>query len=213
MTLRLPLGGAVAILLTLAVGCTTFSLSEQSGDLAVTSHPRARDAALVVLPFAFAPEDPEDASRLTKHDLASWQRILTAGLDRTNLLESVVAAPGGGAPATGDYALGGRITRFQFRKSWVPTLIPIHLSLSFLTFTGYTLFGGPTAATVVHFSVDFQLEDLRSGEIIHSFEEDFASTRRINVYSEAAENPYENPNLVFSKVVDSAAAKITSALP
>jgi hypothetical protein len=151
MTFRLPLGGAVAILLTLAVGCTTFSLSEQSGDLAVTSHPRARDAALVVLPFPFSPEDPDDAGQLTEHDLASWQRILTAGLDQTNILESVVAAPGGGAPATGDYALGGRITRFQFRKSWVPTLIPIHLSLSFLTFTGYTLFGGSTAATVVRF--------------------------------------------------------------
>jgi hypothetical protein len=213
MTFRSPPVGAIAILLTLAVGCSTFSLSEQSGDLAVTSHPRARDAALVVLPFAFAPEDPDDAGRLTEDDLARWQGILAAGLDRTNILESVVAAPGGGTPPAGDYALGGRITRFQFRKSWVPTLIPIHLSLSFLTFTGYTLFGGSTAETVVHFSVAFELEDLRSGELIHSFEEDFASTRKINVYSEAAKNPYENPNLAFSEVVDSAAVKIASAFP
>jgi hypothetical protein len=213
MTFRSPLVGAAAILLTLAVGCSTFSLHEQSGDLAVTSHSRARDATLVVLPFAFDPEDPDDAGRLTEDDLARWQGILAAGLDRTNILESVVAAPGGGSPPAGDYALGGRITRFQFRKSWVPTLIPIHLGASFLTFTGYTLFGGPTAETVVHFTVDFELEDLRSGELIHSFEEDFASTRKINVYSEAAENPYENPNLAFSEVVDSAAAKIARALP
>jgi hypothetical protein len=213
MTFRLPPAGAVAILLTFAVGCSTFSLSEQSGDLLVASHPRARDATLVVRPFAFAPADPDDAGRVTERDLARWQQILAAGLERTNLLESVVAAPGDGAPATGDYALGGRITRFEFRKSWVPTLIPIHLGLALLTFTGYTLFGGPTAATVVRFSVEFELEDLRSGELIRSFEEDFASARKINVYSVAAENPFENPNLVFSKVVDSAAAEIASALP
>jgi hypothetical protein len=109
--------------------------------------------------------------------------------------------------------LGGRITRFRFQKNWIPTLISIHLSLSFLTFTGYTLFGDATAATAVHFSVDFELKDVRSGELIHSFEEGFTSTRKINVYSEAAENPYENPNLVFSKLVDSAATKIASALP
>ena len=213
MTLRLPLVGAVAVLLTLAVGCSTFSLSEQSGDLAVPEHRRARDAALVVLPFAFAPEDPDDAGRLTEHDLARWQRMLAAGLDQTNILESVVVASGGGAPPAGDYTISGRITRFRFQKSWIPTLIPIHVSLSFLTFTGYTLFGGATAATVVRFSVDFEVTEVRSGELIQSFEEDFSSIRKINVYSEAAENPYENPNLVFSKVVDSAATEVASLFP
>jgi hypothetical protein len=213
MTFRFPLAEAVAVLLTLAVGCSTLSLSEQSGSLAVPEHPRARDAALVVLPFAFTPEDPDDAGRLTEHDLARWQTMLAAGLDQTNILESVVAASSSGTPPAGDYALGGRITRFQFRKSWVPTFFPIHLSLSFLTFTGYTLFGGSTAATVVRFSVDFELTDARSGELIRPFQEDFTSARKINVYSEAAENPYENPNLVFSKIVDSAATKIASALP
>jgi len=213
MTLRLPPAGAVAVLLTLAVGCSTFSLSEQSGDLAVPKHRRARDAALVVLPFAFEPEDPDDAGRLTEHDLARWQRMLAAGLDQTNILESVVVASGGGAPPAGDYTISGRITRFRFQKSWIPTLIPIHVSLSFLTFTGYTLFGGATAATVVRFTVDFELTDVRSGRLIQQFEEDFTSTRKINVYSEAAEDPYENPNLVFSKVVDSAATKIANVFP
>jgi hypothetical protein len=213
MTFQFHWSGAVAVLLTLAVGCSTFSLSEQSGYPAVPEHPRARDAVLVVLPFAFAPEDPDDAGRLTEHDLARWQSLLTAGLDQTNILESVVAASSGGPPPAGDYALDGRITRFRFRKSWIPTFFPIHLTLSFLTFTGYTLFGGATAATVVRFTVDFELTDVRSGELIHSFEEDFASTGKINVYSEAAENPYENPNLVFSKVVDSVATKIAGALP
>jgi hypothetical protein len=167
----------------------------------------------VVLPFAFAPEDPDDAGRLTERDLAAWQAMLAAGLDRANILESIVAASGSGAPPAGDYSIGGRITRFQFQKRWVPTLIPIHLSLSMLTFTGYTLLGGATAATVVHFTADFELTDVRSGELIHSFEEDFSSTRKINVYSVAAEDPYENPSLVFSKVVASAATKIASALP
>jgi hypothetical protein len=213
MTFRLPLVGAVAVLLTLAVGCSTFRLADHSGPLALQEHPRAREASLVVLPFAFAPEDPDEAGRLTEDDLARWQRILAAGLDQTNILESVVVASGAEAPPAGDYTIDGRITRFWFQKNWIPTLIPIHLSLSFLTFTGYTLFGGATAATAVHFSVDFELTDVRSGEFIHSFEESFTSTCKINIYSEAAENPYENPNLVFSKLVDSAATKIASALP
>jgi len=213
MTFRSPLVGTAAVLLTLAVGCSTFTLADHSGHLAVPEHPRARDASLVVLPFAFAPEDPDDAGRLTERDLAGWQRMLAAGLDQANILESVVAASGTGAPPAGDYTIGGRITRFRFQKSWIPTLIPIHVSLSFLTFTGYTLFGGATAATVVRFSANFELTDVRTGRLVHSFEEDFASTRKINVYSEAAENPYENPSLVFSKVVDSAAAKIAIALP
>jgi hypothetical protein len=213
MTFRLPLVGAVPVLLTLAVGCSTFTLADHSDPLAVPEHPRARDAALVVLPFAFVPEDPDDAGRLTEHDLARWQRVLAAGLDQTNILESVVVASEGGAPPAGDYTIGGRITRFRFQKNWIPTFIPIHLSLSFLTFTGHTLFGGATAATVVRFTVDFELTDVRSGALIHSFEEDFTSTRKINVYSEAAQNPYENPSLVFSKVVDSAAAQIASSLP
>jgi hypothetical protein len=132
---------------------------------------------------------------------------------QTNILEFVVVASGGGAPPAGDYTIGGRITRFRFQKSWIPTFIPIHLTLSFLTFTGYTLFGGATAATVVRFTVDFELTDVRSGGLIQSFEEDFSSIRKINVYSEAAENPYENPNLVFSKVIDSAATKIAAAFP
>lgn len=213
MTFRFPLVGVVAVLLALAVGCSTFTLADHSGPLAVPEHPRARDASLVVLPFAFVPEDPADAGRLTEDDLARWQRLLAAGLDQTNILESVVVASGAETPPAGDYTIGGRITRFRFQKNWIPTLIPIHLSLSFLTFTGYTLFGGATAATVVHFTVGFELKDVRSGELIHSFEEGFTSTRKINVYSEAAENPYENPNLVFSKLIDSAATKIASALP
>jgi hypothetical protein len=201
------------VLLSLAVGCSTFSLSEQSGYLAVPKHRRAQDAALVVLPFAFAPEDPDDADRLTERDLVKWQQMLASGLDQTNIVGSVATVPAGEVPASGDYALGGRITRFRFQKNWVPTFFPIHLGLSFFTFTGYTLFGGPTTATVVRFAVEFELTDARSGELIRSFSENFTSTRAVNIYSKGSENPYDNPNLVFSKVVDSAATKIASALP
>ena len=62
--------------------------------------------------------------------------------------------------------LDGRITEFWFYKNWVPTLFPIHLGMSFLTFTGYTLFGGPTSATIVRFTVHFELRSAGSGEVI-----------------------------------------------
>ena len=127
MKFRFPLVWAVAVLLTLAVGCSTFTLADHSGPLAVPEHPRARDASAVVLPFVFAPEDPDDAGRLTEGDLARWQRMLAAGLDQANILESVAVASGAESRSAGDFAIGGRITRFRFQKSWIPTLIPIHL--------------------------------------------------------------------------------------
>jgi hypothetical protein len=194
-------------------GCTSFSLREQSGVLPIQKQRRASDASLFVAPFAYEPEDPKDADDLTPADLTTWQRLLVAGIDQANVFARVEAAPEGGAPPAGDFVLSGRITRFWFEKNWVPTFFPIHLGLSFFTFTGYTLFGGPTTATVVRFSVEFHLQRADTGEEIVAFDENFRSTRAVNIYSTGAENPYDNPNLVFAQVIGSAATRIAAALP
>jgi hypothetical protein len=138
---------------------------------------------------------------------------VVAGIDQSNIFARVEISSEAGAPAGADFLLGGRITRFWFEKNWVPTFFPIHLGLSFFTFTGYTLFGGPTTATVVRFSVEFHLQRADTGEEIAVFDENYRSTRAVNIYSKGAENPYDNPNLVFAQVIGSAATRIAAALP
>lgn len=210
--LRRPMGLLLAAALLLA-GCSSFALREQSGVLPIQKQRRASEAALLVMPFSYAPEDPKDADDLTPADLLLWRRLVASGIDQSNIFATVAAAPESGARPPADYLLSGRITRFRFEKNWVPTFFPIHLGLSFFTFTAYTLFGGPTTATIVRFSTEFQLQRADTGEEIVTFDENFRSTRAVNVYSGGAENPYDNPNLVFAKVIESAAIKIAAALP
>jgi hypothetical protein len=194
-------------------GCTTFRLREQSGVLAVAKQRRASEETLHVMPFPYAPEDADEAGELTPEDLARWQEVLTSGIDQANVFASVApAATDGSTPASG-YVLAGRITEFRFQKNWVPTLFPIHLGMSFLTFTGYTLFGGPTTTTIVRFKVHFELRRAGSSEVMTAFDENYRSTRAVNIYSKGAENPYDNPNLVFANVITAAVMRIAAALP
>jgi hypothetical protein len=188
-------------------------LREQTGVLAVGKQRRASEATLLVMPFPYAPEDPKDASDLTPDDLARWQQLLASGIDQSDIFAVVDVAPAGGAAPADGYVLSGRITRFSFQKNWVPTFFPIHLGLSFLTFTGYTLFGGPTTATVVRFAVHFEVRSAGSGGEVVAFDENYRSSRAVNIYSKGVENPYDNPNLVFAQVITSAAMKIAASLP
>lgn len=207
-----------ALLLLLAVpiaaaGCTSFQLREQEGVLPIGKQRRASEDTLYVMPFPYQPEDPKDASDLTQEDLSRWYELLVSGIDQANIFAVVEAAPANGAPPASGYTLDGHITEFWFYKNWVPTLFPIHLGMSFLTFTGYTLFGGPTSATIVRFNVHFELKRAGSAEVITSFDENYRSTRALNVYTKGSENPYDNPNLVFAQVITSATMKVAAALP
>ncbi len=193
--------------------CSTFSLSEQSGALPIEKQRRVTGESLAVLPFSFEPPDPDDASDLGADDLAKWQSLLVAGLDQTDVFARVVYASDEESARSCDYVLDGRITNFRFQKNWVPTFFPLHLALSFFTFSGYTLFGGPVVATIVRFNVKFELRRTGSDEVIASFDKSYHSSRAVNIYSKAAENPYNNPNLVFADIIKSAAMTIAVALP
>jgi len=194
-------------------GCSTFSLTDQSGALPIEKQRRVTGESLAVLPFSFAPADPDDASDLSAADLAKWQSLLVAGLDQTNIFARVLHASDEESARSCDYVLDGRITNFRFDKNWVPVFFPLHLALSFFTFSGYTLFGGPVVATVVRFNVEFELRRAGSDEVIASFEKSYRSNRAVNIYSKAIENPYNNPNLVFADIIKSAAMTIAVALP
>jgi hypothetical protein len=208
--------GLVALTLAVAIGpagCVGFSLREQSGVLPIQKQRRASEGTLLVTPFPYEPPNPKDASDLTPEDLEVWQQLLVSGIDQSNVFAKVEAAPAQGSPPAADFVLSGRITRFRFQKNWVPTFFPIHLGLSFFTFTAYTLFGGPTTATIVRFTVDFHLERADTGQEILAFDQNYRSTRAVNVYSKGVDNPYDNPNLVFAQVIGTAATRIAAALP
>ncbi len=193
-------------------GCATYHLSNQSGILPIQKQRNATEETLAVCPFTYEPQKSSD-TELDSLDLQQWQSIVVTGLNQANIFADVVPCTGDEVPAAARYVLNGRITRFRFQKNWVPTFFPIHLGLSFFTFTGYTLFGGPTTMTIVRFSVDFELREVGSDEIILSWNKNYRSTRAVNIYTKGSENPYDNPNLVFAETLGSAAISIAAALP
>ncbi len=193
------------VLLVFLSGCTSFSLSKQSGPLAISRHEQATEKTLAVLRFEF-----EDDTIAAFEDRAKWQQILAAGLGQSNVFETVREASVLD-PEFDGYVLTGKVRRFTFEKNWVPTFFPFHVALSFFTLGGYTIFGGPTTGTAVRITVDFQLEDA-DGRPITAFTENYASTRAVNIYTSDAKNPYDNPNLALSRMIDSTAAHLAAAL-
>ena len=176
--------------------CTTFSLAEHSGPLPIVKHRRAQDLTAVVVPFSYEPSDPEETDALTDADLAS-----------------VVVADASSIPPGTRYLITGSITKFNFQKNWVPTLFPLHIAASLFTFTAFTWLAGPTSVTDVDFGVRVSVVDLDTGQTIATFEEHFEDVSPVNIYTSGTGNPYNNPSLVFSKVVESLATRIAAALP
>jgi hypothetical protein len=61
--------------------------------------------------------------------------------------------------------------------------------------------------------VHFEVRSAGSGEELVAFDENYRSSRAVNIYSKGGENPYDNPNLVLAQVITSAAMKIAASLP
>jgi hypothetical protein len=158
-------------------------------------------------------EESDDGPKLTAAELSAWQGLLAAAIAESKIFASVEIASEGRMPSADDYILGSRITRFRFQKRWVPTLFPFHIALSLFTMSMYTMFGGPTSATSVEFAARFELRRAGSGHVMADFSESYRLGRLLNVISDPARNPYDNPNLVFAQIINSAVAKIVEVLP
>lgn len=211
MKLRiLSLFFAIPVFLT---GCSSFNLAEHSGDLPVKKQRRAKDVTAMVKPFDYSPIESDEGDLMVKEDLLRWQHILADGLNRSNVMTEVVSLNGEKPPENVAYIIDGKVKRFYFKKNWVPTFFPLHLAASFFTLTGYTWLAGPTTVTKVDFQVEVQLKDAKSGEVVKTFTEQFQDTSSMNIYSKDTNNPYGNPSMVFSRVIDSLAGDIAAALP
>jgi hypothetical protein len=206
---------ALLSILTLLIaipGCSTFHLSEQTGFLPMQKQRGATDEILAVCGFTHEVLDSGD-NPLEALDLQKWQSVVVMGMNQANIFADVVSCSGEEIPELASYVLSGRIERFRFQKNWVPTFFPLHLGLSLFTWTGYTLFGGPTTMTIVRFAVKFELRKVDTNELVLTLDKNYRSTRAVNVYSKGVENPYDNPNLVFAEVLGSVAMSIALALP
>ncbi len=215
---KLAMGNAFtrAVLVGIAaalVGCSTFALSEQQTPLNVTKHRRATERSVAVLPFTYQPTDADEIDKVSQADLDQWQVIFAEGIDRSNLFGEVLLVRSGQRVPTTSYLIDGEITKFNFQKNWVPTLFPLHVGLSFFTFTAYTWLAGPTTITDVDFGIRIHLRDARTAEPLGTFIEFFEDTSAQNIYSKGVNNPYDNPSLVFSEIVDRLSAKVALALP
>jgi len=193
-------------------GCATFDLSKQTGVLPIQKQREATSETLAVCGFRYEPQKSNDTP-LDAMDLQKWQSMVVAGIDQASIFGKVVSCSGDEIPAAASYVLDGRITRFRFQKNWVPMFFPLHLGLSFFTFTGYTLFGGPTTMTIVRFAVEFELRKVDTNEVVLSLNKNYRSTRAVNIYSKSIGNPYSNPNMVFAEILGESAMAIAAALP
>lgn len=203
------------ILMVLSVflsSCSSFSLSEQPGTLSIKKQRRAKDATLIVKSFTYEPVDKGD-DEMAPQDIVKWQELLAQGIDQSNIFTEVVMEKGDRVSDKTAYSVDGKITRYYFKKNWVPTFFPLHLGASFFTLTIYTWLAGPTTVTKVDFEVQVDLKESKSGTLIKSFTERFQDTSAMNVYSKDTNNPYGNPGIVLSKVIDSLASDMAVALP
>ncbi len=206
---------ALLLFLTLLItipGCATFHLAEHTDLLSLQRQRGVTSETLAVCEFRYEPQESKDTP-LDAPDLKKWQSMVVFGLNQTTIFGDVVACSNEEIPSAASYVLNGRITRFRFQKNWVPTFFPVHLGMSFLTFSGYTLFGGPVTFTIARFAVEFELRRVDTDEIVVAFDRSYDSRRAVNIYSRGRENPYSNPNLVFSEVLQSAAIEMALALP
>jgi len=192
--------------------CSSFSLSEYPGNLSVKKQRRAKDATLAVKSFTYDPVE-KDADKLTPEDMMKWQELLTRGIDQSNIFTEVIMENGDRASDKTAYSVDGKITRYYFKKNWVPTFFPLHLAASFFTLTGYTWLAGPTTVTKVDFEVQVDLKESKSGALIKSFTERFQDTSALNIYSKDINSPYGNPGIVLTKVIDSLTSDMAAALP
>lgn len=196
-----------------SAGCSSVGLSEHHTPLTVAKRERVSDGFCAILPFSFSPNDPKDVGDLSSSDLGRWQEMLADALDRTNIFAEVVASKSGTLPENAAYSIGGHITEHEFQKNWIPTFFPLHVGLSVLSFTLYTWIGWPTTVTDVSFGIRVELKDVAADRIIGTFEERFRDTSTLNIYSKGMKNPYENPGLAYTHVVDQLATKIALAIP
>src|SRR5688572_17583900 len=120
MTTHKKLIAFVTLSLSL-LSCSSFNLSEHQGSLSVKKQRRAKDVICVVKPFTYNPSESGEEDLMSAPDLQRWQEMLADGLNQSNIVAEVVAQNGDHIQENAAYVIDGKVTRFYFKKNWVPT--------------------------------------------------------------------------------------------
>jgi hypothetical protein len=76
----------------------------------------------------------------------------------------------------------------------------------------YIWAAGPTTSTKVNLEYFASIKDAKTGKVIISVPETFASTDVMTIYSRDTENPYGNPGLALTPTLNDVAVKFAEAL-
>lgn len=194
-------------------GCSHIHLADQSPQINVTKLSQSTASVCGVAPFGFEPTDKDQADAMTSADLAKWHKIYFDAVNLSDICkETIKLDSSNNIHQNIDYLIDGKITDFYFKKNWVPVFFPLHIGISFFTLGLYTLAAGPTTTTKVSFKYVVNLKDAKSGAIINTIQKSYESTDPLNIYSSDTKNPYGNPSIAISPLVDHSLVMLAEAI-
>jgi len=206
-------GTAALMLPVFLSSCAAFHLADRAPQVNVSKLKQATKAVCGVAPFTYEPTDRGETKLMTAPDLARWHQMYFDAVNLADICAETVKVESATAiPKKVDYLIDGKISNFYFKKNWVPMLFPLHIGLSFITLTIYTWTAGPTTSTRVNFEFTTRLKDAKTGAIVATIPESFKSTDVMTVYSSDTNNPYGNPGIAFTPLINDSTTKLAEAL-
>jgi hypothetical protein len=175
--------------------CSSYHLSESTPAVTINKLKHEASSVCGIAPFNYQPVDTSDQDLMTQQDLAKWNDMFFQNINLSDICAETIRIDKVHHPTNIDYIIDGTLKKFYFKKNWVPMLFPLHIAISFFTLSIYTWAAGPTTSTKVNLEYFANIKDAKTGKVILSVPETFASTDVMTIYSRDTENPYGNPGL------------------
>ncbi|NOT12493.1 MAG: hypothetical protein HOP23_11775 [Methylococcaceae bacterium] len=192
--------------------CASYHLSDYTPVVPINKLKHQASSVCGIAPFNYEPIDKSDQDLMTQQDLAKWNEVFFQSINLSDICADTIRIDTMQSPKNIDYIIDGTLKKFYFKKNWVPMLFPLHIGISFFTLSIYTWAAGPTTSTKVNLEYFANLKDAKTGKVIISVPETFASTDVMTIYSRDTENPYGNPGLALSPTMNDLAVKLAEAL-
>jgi hypothetical protein len=204
---------ATIMIPVMLTSCAAYQLADKTPQFSVAKLDEATPGICGVAPFEYIPTDKGDANLMSQADLSKWHQMFYDAVNSADICKRTITLTSSlNLPDDVDYLIDGRISDFYFKKNWVPMFFPVWMGLTIFTFGIYGIAAGPTTSTRVNFSFVTNLKDAKTGKVLVSIPEKFASTDVMTMYSDDTKNPYGNPGLAFSPTLNDTTKKLAEAL-
>jgi hypothetical protein len=184
---------ALTFLPFLLASCSSYHLSESTPAVSINKLKHETPFVCGIAPFTYEPVDKSDQDLMSQQDLAKWNDVFFQIINLSDICSETIRIDKASNTSNLDYIIDGSLKKFYFKKNWIPMLFPLHIRISFFTLSIYTWAAGPTTSTKVNLEYFANLKDAKTGRVITSVPESFASTDVMTIYSRDTENPYGNP--------------------